>query len=1096
MAKALALELLESLYNELMRKAKEGVYSGEVLEHNACDVLANIHASRDPFCIYRQELTSKGDRRKKSNDPLSHVIRRLNEEIFAITTTKSYPILLTPKLYTICVSLLCELSFGKLPPLFLETYDGHVDKFESDFKPLMLEMFVRRAPWWILAQNIKYLVKCASSGISGAMRNDKIKLEFEELSPLMSIDTNSIGIVDFLPLMFTSFESLKKGISDGGYLFSPKSNRDKHRAKHKRSSNLVGLGAIIEKTKIVETFRSFKKSEKTVSSENPDRILDTFALTRISIAALLKILANFRTESARKGSVQLSSSFKCMINDFKISVAALLAGTELLDSGNRDCDAAPLDASNKGGPQIISQQIFELDGSTSNDIFTLENKVNTYFPFHFLHIQVVSGMRNLVKSLNYLKGSNLEQEDNSGFIDFIIAYVMRMLNQLKMIVESKDLGSIIHDKGSSCSVSKFNRYSELIPSELILLMEEISVYYAPCRSIFKKKLLDLHVSQLKGDPQRISSFFIVSFTQALREGSFDDLDTGLLRDSWHLIFKEIVYPGLLDPYKVDLFISMISSHSVVDSLSLIDMESFIGKYFGVISRILAYHPDLAARYITLFIMNCITNLKSQQPNFKWLNSWTKMIISIICTPLMTFFPQRVNCSVGDLKAVIGPIKPNNRILHFLSVLAYPKIYGENSKKSRPDLMSIISDLPTNLLLISIYNSSYSGNKRLHTLAVFSACNRLLDLLVNDLISSLENYKRNTQDNSAPLDGPMDQAEQKNITKFTCDILKVFPYLFHQGAKYSQEIYEKVVKILLFILTKFDDLLFQDEVFESILNSLKFEFHSNIITISPICWAIGEAFLSKIENNSSEKHDEKILRLIESLKLLLEGCYSKCIEVYNEWNNISWNLETDYESNSGVIDDANSECSNSSYSSFISDSSIEIDHVSEDGLDDSFDHFIYTGGEPLNGDAAVHTGQFTMVEHANENFCKNVNDGFEDELKVENKYLDNIYLIETIVSTLCKIGLSCKQYKSNVSELINTCSRMFQFESFDVDNPHNKNILCQDDQLIHYSRFILYKKISICTKSLSQSSMFSLALHRSQELPSSMRDNRSIGSILL
>ncbi|KAJ1604394.1 hypothetical protein OJ253_3700, partial [Cryptosporidium canis] len=795
--------------------------------------------------------------------------------------------------------------------------------------------------------------ECARSGISGALRNDKIKLEFEELSQLMSIDANSIGIVDFLPLMFTSFESLKKGISDGGYLFSPKSTRDKHRAKHKRSSNLVGLGAIIEKTKIVETFRSFKKSEKTVSSENPDRILDTFALTRMSIAALLKILTNFRTESARMGSVQLSSSFKCVINDFKISVAALLAGTELLDSGNRD-----------------------------------------------------------------------EQEDNSGFIDLIIAYVMRMLNQIKMIVESKDLGSIIHDKGPSGSVSKFNRYSELISSELILLMEEISVYYAPCRSIFKKKLLDLHISQLKGNQQRISSFFIVLFTQALREGSFDDLDTGLLRDSWHLIFKEIVYPGILDPYKVDLFISMISNHSVVDSLSLIDMESFIDKYLGVISRILAYHPDLAARSITLFIMNCITNLKNQQPSFKWLTSWTKIMLSIICTPLMTFFPQRVNCGVNDLKAVINPIKPNNRILHFLSVIAYPKIYSENSKKSRPDLMSIISDLPTNLLLISIYNSSYSGNKRLHTLAVFSACNRLLDLLVNDLIRSFENYKRNTQDNSAPLDGPMDQAEQKNITKFTCDILKVFPYLFHQGAKYSQEIYEK------------------------------------------------------------------------SLKALLEGCYSKCIEVYNEWNNISWNLETDYESNSGIIDEANSECSNSSYSSFISDSSIEIDHVSEDGLEDSFDHFISTGGEPLNGDAAVHTSQFTMVEYANENLCKNVNEGLEDDLKVENKYLDNIYLIETIVSTLCKIGLSCKQYKSNVSELIDTCSRMFQFESFDVDNPCNKNLLCQDGQLIHYSRFILNKKISICTKSLSQSSMFSLALHRSQELPSSMRDNRSIGSILL
>lgn len=1104
MAKILTLELLESLYNELMRRTKEGVYSGEVLEQYACKVLANLHASKDPFCIYRQELSSQNDRKRRSNNPLDHVIRRLTEEIFAITTTNSYPVLLTPKLYVICVSLLSELSFGKLSPLFLDTYDGHADKFENDFKPLMLEMFTRRTPWWVLVKNLEYLVGNVGSGVSGAISSDRVRLEFEELSLVMGFERSSMGLVDFLPLAFAGFEPLKKGISEGRYLFGKSSGRDKSKAMSRKGPSLVGLGSIIEKAGIIDTFRSFKKTERAISSERQSYVLDTFALARVSIAALFKVFSRLWVESGRKGPVELDSGFKCMVEDFKASVATLLAGSEIFDSSENEENAK-----SKVNPQVVSQQIFELDGSLSSDIFTLENKASTYFPFHFLHIQVVSGLRSLMKSLSHFKGPDRELGGRSGLYDLVVAYLMRMLNQIEKILESRGLESVSHDKDkSSGSISRFNGYSELIPSETVLLVGVMSSYYTPCRSLFRKKLLDLCISQLRGSQRRkvSSPLFITSFTQFLDEGIDDDLDCDFLTESWDRIFREIIFPGLLDSYKIDLFVSMLSSKGVIGSLSKINMEAFLGKYLGVFTRVLAYHPDLAAKPIIIFIMNCIKGLKSQMPGFNWLPSWTKIILSVICTPLMTFFPQKVNCSINDIKAAISPIKPNGRILNHLSVLAYPKIHAECRKKSRPDLISIISDLPTSLLLVSIYNSNHAGSKRLHALTVLNACNRFIDLLVDDLIGSLRDYKRHTEDgNCVSVEEPVNRLERKNITRLTCEILQDFPYLFHQGAKYSQEIYEKIVKTLVFLITEFDELLFQDEVFEAILSSLRLEFHSNVIIISPVCWAIGEVFSSRAGTSLLEGHEDKVLTLIDSLEQLLEGCCSRCTQVYNELSRKGCNSETDSESNSGAVDEVSSDYSNSSYSSFISDSSVEINHVaSEDEFEENLDYFMATGGgEFAKGGAgegatvAAHSGHFVNVEYACENLGKNTIDFLEDDSKDEIRYLDNIYLIETIVSALCKIGLSSRQSKSRITRLIEACSRKLQVGPFETDGfQADHHSFAQQDQLLQYARFILSRKVNICIKSLGQSSMFSSALHKSTDLPSVLHGNRSLGSILL
>ncbi|KAL3129556.1 hypothetical protein CHM_2g2980 [Cryptosporidium hominis] len=1099
MAKATALELLESLYNELMKKAEEGAYSGEVLEQYACSVLANLHASKDPFGIYHQELASQDDRKKRQNNPLSHVIRRLTEEIFAITTTCSYPILLTPRLYIVCVSLLSELSLGKLSPLFLETFDGYADKFEKDFKPLMLEVFIRKAPWQILVKNLNYLIGNVRSGVAGAMCDSKIKIEFQELSSITSPEMSNLGLLNFLPLFFTNFESLKKGILEGRYSFNFNSSKGKIKANSKRTSSLVDFNAIIEKTKIVESFIP-KKSEKTTPTEIINQALDNFALTRVSIAALTSIFNKFGIESGRKELKEFNLDISFIINAFEAVIATLLSGTEMFSLNMCESNDKVFESKHKENPQAVSQQIFELDGSISNDIFTLENKTNIYFPFHFLHIQIVSGLRNLIISMSNFKDSNKVIQNSSSLNDLIIAYIMRMLNQIERILELHGLNSTKQDhENSTFSSSRINRFLELIPSETIFLIQEMSNYYYPCRSIFKKKLLDIHVSQLKNTEQMVSSFFMTSFTQVISIEVGNDLDCDLLMESWDRIFRDVVFPNLLDSYTIDLFITMICNPNTLNSLSRINIESFLDKYLGVITRILAYHPDLSAKPILVFIMNCVKNLKIQMPNYEWLANWMKIILSAICMPLITLFPQKVNCDVNDLKAVISPIKPNNRILNSLSILVYPKIYADNRKKGKPDLMHIISDLSTNLLLVSIYNSNYTGNKRLHTMTALNVCIKLLDLLINDLIDSLESHKKQIGSDYLPSDESIISIEKKNIAKLISGILKVFPYLFHQGANYSQEIYEKIVKLITFIITRFNELLFSDEVFEVVLNLLKLDFHSNLVIISPICWAIGEVFISKIDNNSLEEHETKIFKLINSLKSLIESCCTNCNQANNELNKKNCNSGTDTDSNTGLMDEALSEFSDSSYSSFISDSSLEIDNVaSEDGLeDDTIDSFVYSsGGATGEGGKIAFIDHFTNNEHYNNKIYRTMSEILnEDDLKDVYKYLDNIYLVEAIISTLCKIGLSCKQSKSNIITLLEICLRKFQIRGFEKDNFEDENLIFQEDQLLQYSRFILSKKISLCIKSLNHSSVFSSALNKPTGPPSTLFCNKSLSSIL-
>ncbi|KAK9174049.1 hypothetical protein CmeUKMEL1_17100 [Cryptosporidium meleagridis] len=1098
MTKATALELLESLYNELMKKAEEGAYSGEVLEQYACSVLANLHAKKDPFGIYHQELASQDDRKRRTNNPLSHVIRRLTEEIFAITTTCSYPILLTPRLYIVCLSLLSELSLGKLSPLFLETFDGYADKFEKDFKPLMLEMFIRKAPWRILVKNLNYLIGNVSSGVAEAMCESKIKIEFQELSSITSPETSNLGLLNFLPLFFTNFESLKKGILEGRYSFNFNSSKDKIKENSKRTSSLVDFNTIIERTKIVENFIS-KKNQKTTPTEISSQTLDNFALTRVSTAALMNIFSKFGIESRMKELKEFNLDISFIINKFEAVIATLLSGTEMFSLNIRDGNDKAFESKHKESPEVVSKEIFELDGSISNDIFTLENKTNVYFPFHFLHIQIVSGLKNLIKSMNNFKDSNKLVQNSSSLSDLIIAYIMRMLNQIERILELQGLNSTKqHHENSTSSNSGINRCLELIPSETIFLIQEMSNYYYPCRSIFKKKLLDIHVSQLKNTEQRVSSFFMTSFTQVISIEAGNDLDCELLMKSWDRIFEDVVFPNLLDSYTIDLFITMICSPNTLNSLSRINIESFLGKYLGVITRILAYHPDLSAKPILVFIMNCVKNLKIQMPNYEWLAIWMKIILSTICMPLITLFPQKVNCDVNDLKTVISPIKPNNRILSSLSVLAYPKIYADNIKKGKPDLMNIISDLSTNLLLVSIYNSNNTGNKRLHTMTALNVCNKLLDLLINDLIDSLENHKKQTGSDYLLSEESITSIEKKNITKLISGILKVFPYLFHQGANYSQEIYEKIVKIINFIITRFDALLFSDEIFEVVLNLLKPDFHSNLLIISPICWAIGEVFISKIDDNSLEEHEKKIFKLIYSLKSLIEDCYTNCNQANNELNRKNCNSGTETDSNTGLMDEALSECSDSSYSSFISDSSLEIDNVSsEGGLEDTIDSFVYSSGGPTEeGGKMAYIDDFTNNEYYNNKTYKTAAEILnEDDLKDVYKYLDNIYLVEAIISTLCKIGLSCKQSKSNIINILEICLRKFQITSFEKDKFEDENLIDQEDQLLQYSRFILSNKISLCIKSLKHSSVFSSALNKPTKPPCALLCSKSLSSIL-
>ncbi|KAF7458009.1 hypothetical protein HWI79_1575 [Cryptosporidium felis] len=1072
MGKALALELLEFLYGELQRKAERGIYSGDVLEHDACGVLAKLHASKDPFSIYRQELSLQVDSKRKSDNPLGHVIRRLTEELFAIVTTVSYPLSLTPKFYVVYIALLNKLCLGALSPLFLNTFEGQVDKFESGFKPLILEIYIRMAPWEILLKNLGYLVTGLSSDVALVANNHLAEIEFHELNRLFGVGVSQLGFTYYLPLFFASFESFNKGVMEGRYSSYFESKKDLNKFEAKKlpgSPKRLKTKTKTSKEAIQNRTELDSDQEHTVFAKYG--VMNRFSWTRMSIAAMFRFFYGFGLESGHKNILEIEPNLFAILSSFELVIVTLLAGSEIFH--------ANLEASNKKDSQgdstyiqVTSQQVFELDGTASNDIFTLENKVNNYLPFHYLHIQVISGMRGFIKSLNDVKNIYTELKNPSSLIDSVIVYLMRCFNQIQRVIEFQELGSLKYQQSNSdLSAFKFNTYLELVPSEMMLLLQELSKYYPQTHGIFKKKIIDIHVSQLKNTKQRVSTFFISTFIHILRDSTVEheaDLES-LISGSWDRILQEIIFPKLLDSYAIDLLVLLISEPGVTRGLSKINMEIFIERYLGVFTRILVYHPDLSEKAITRLLLSCYCNLKQQKKNFSWFAEWTKIVLHIISIPLMSFFPQSVNCNLGNIKTVISPIKPSNRVLSFLSLLVYPKINLENQKKNKPDIKSIICDLPVNLILASIYDSNYSGHRKLHTRVVLGICLKLLKLFIEDLSKSLEDYSYAQAHQVSQLSAEDSLETEENITREVLGLLKMLPYLFHQG-RYSLEIQESILGLIALIFNGNNHLLFQNDIYETVLSFLRMEICTNTVIVATLCWVVGEVIVSQKDNQVLDDNQEKILRLISASKVLLESCFLKCFEAFEEIQDVALSLESTGEEKV-MEEELKSLRSNSSNSSFLSDSSLELEDIvsDESSLDGEECFGIAAVGEAAFG--SMQTSLYGAVDHY-QGLEKSPTDFFEEDgNQVANKYMESIYLIEAIISMLCKIGLSSRQLRGGILKVIEVCILKLQGQGF-KNAPDAANPQFRQDELMAYSKLIVMKKLVLSVGALSRSSFFS------------------------
>ncbi|KAK6590916.1 hypothetical protein RS030_111845 [Cryptosporidium xiaoi] len=1268
------LELLESLYNDFQEKigTTNIVNSGEILENKGIKILKDLHGSKNPFGTYKNENLTQSKNKLKLNNPLSYIIRRLTEELFSIVTTVRYPILLTPNLYVIYISLLCELGMGELPPLFLDTYEGYIDNFDINFVPLLIEIYIRRSPLWGLVKNINFCIDNIYMMSSNIVDNVKLKDEFKEIQSTINLNDNELNMSNFLPLFFANIQSLKKGYKLGRYLLCIAKDKNKKTTKsinslNNNNSNKLSLSLSFAVNRLFggvkgdNVNKGIKENNRTsginsnstvdmynkstsksgvkgkVSSEYirkvNNNILDNFSLYRVSISLIITVFNDV-------GSLIL---YEDKINDFSNLLIKLEKSIAIIISGSYINDI------NNNPTNIETNNIYELDGSLSKDIFTIVNNVEEYKPFHYLHFQVISGLRILINGYNIIKNTSNDDNNNnnnnrnsdSGFYEAIMLYITRILTQVIKVIElSNNINNINSDQKHKFKhnyidfenkiedlnesdlkneintynneklnimvtsskedminingvnknyehlneitivenrknydkvnlMCKFSSYMEIIPSEMILLIQDLIKSQDFSKNIIKSLIFELHELQIKNVINNnfnvnLSSLFIKTFVEYIRLKNKDEMDKNMIINSWKYIIEYYVYPNILNSYIVYLFCEMLSDNNVKETLNNLDINLFINSYFGILIRIIVYHPDISFKSILNVLLYCIDLLDKQKVDSSWLDNWIYITLMITCMPLMTLFPQKIESNISEIKDIVTNVKPNDRVSNLLLKLIYPGINSNytSCSHSKSGLKSIICDLSVNILLTSIYNNNTNNNThlessysflqnnylnekakevtrkeinineskilnknsfepvlllkntnndigkslngtsyRLHTIIIIKKCLYIIDMLILKLINYIDRHIIPNNDISECFSG--------KIIYFLSEILDLFPYFFYQGGKYSLELQERFSKLIINIIRKKPEFLFENKIFNRMITCLKIEIYSNIVSISPLCWIIGEIILLNCNEELLISNDKKVLLIIESLKLILEKCYLNCVDLfsniskllsssntyfngdsYDHINNLRLNHNYKYSCNDKdiIVDDNNTDIncyynSNNEYyndsfsesyssdSSFLSDSSFNIDQEIF-GLTDIENDVLYEENNYIFDKNNNFERNYNVYNH------DNFNSDYKNSINLNeyNKYIEYMYLIDTSISSLLKIGVAIKHLKKDIIKILELFQKKFYefyFKDKLVFNENNQNNYLYE--YIQTSNIIVMKKLNKSIKILKYTSMFSSTL---------------------
>ncbi|KAH8740250.1 hypothetical protein FG386_001525 [Cryptosporidium ryanae] len=1238
------LELLESLYNDLQENSGTGIKSsGDIIENSGIGILKNLHGSKDPFGVYKNEYLTHIKSNLKSNNPLSCVIRRLIEELFSIVTTVRYPILLTPNLYVIYISFLCELGIGKLPSIFLDTYEGSIENFDVNFLPLLLEVYIRRSPLWGLLKNITFCVDNIYLMSLIIVDNTKLNNEFKELQSIIKISDKDLKTFNFLPLFFANIDSLNKGYKSGRYLSflvkdkNTKSIKSSNSVILSESSNNISfslsstinkmfgvqeksvkksssgnnntngdlIGAICNKSPISRFgVKGIKSSEYNLEESNINfSILDNFSLCRLSISLIIKVFNSFN----------FSVKYDSKINDFNRLLLKLEKGIAIIISGSYINDI------NNNYVNIETNNTYEFDGTLTKDIFTLLNKVDEYKPFHYLHFQVISGLRVFINWFNIFCGEmniNRKNSEYSGLHESIVLYITRILTQIIKIIEfniessnnyiksgfsninlegrmenlnepklksivnsvvsenptipeSKNNEEVINSNTANknhehineiCTskkskvndkinlVDKFNSYIEIIPSEIILLIQDLIKSQEFSKNVIKDLIFELHELQVKNMLNNsnfsISSLFIRTFVEYIKLKNKDKIGNDLIIDSWKYIIEYYVRPNILDSYTIYLFCEMVSDSNVINTLNNLDVNSFIYSYFGILIRIMVYHPDISYKAILSMILSCMNVLCKQligDPSI-WFDNWLYSVLMIISMPLMTLFPQKIESNISEIQKLICHLKPNNRVLSLLLKLLYQGINTSNNINKinlKDELKSIICDLSVNILLKSIYNNNnnlcsknshslsyfhyYSGKfqmelrtktteneilnknfdfskilsitgQKLHTITMIEKSLYILDIFVLRIINYMDNYKI-----------ILNIDEESFFEKLTCflsEIFELFPYIFYQGGEYSLELQKRFSKLILNIFKRKPDILFVNRVFNKIISCLKIELYSNTLSISSLCWIIGQVILLKCGEQLLIINDKKTLVIIESLKLILEKCYLNCVSIFNNVlelfsdNNIYFddieykNINQESYNNCNVNNNNNNNINISTNCYYIPNGGYyenynELNEHYEDSLSDTYSSdssFLSDSSFKIDQEILELNNVSTNLLNEDSKYVCEKNNKFNFEYRnsiniIEyNKYIEYMYLIDTSISLLLKIGIVNKHFATDIIKTLELFQKKlyrFYFKDEFLFSKSEKS--CYFYEYIQTSNIIVIKKLNKSIKTLKFPSMFSSTL---------------------
>ncbi|KAL7066195.1 hypothetical protein ACR3K2_33620 [Cryptosporidium serpentis] len=1031
------LNLLEHFRNELHHQTKHTDDFNSVILETGRILLQHICTSNDTFSSLRLIDKNPKIQQHVKNNPLSYATRRIIQELFALVTASEHCDLLNPQLFVTIVSLFRQMCSDCLPSFFLETYNGIISNYSKQYLPLVLELFVERSPLQLLMKNSEQIIYWF---IHGYESNKKNIQELEELDE---------------SLLNCKINYMSNNLITLSLFFSCTSVKLVTRTKNEKSAIFSKLNPLKEKI-------DFINNSETLYLKKANNLLNSLALKRMSFVAILRLMTSYKrpTDSDDLDQSKFPNNIfierEEIILKIEYTIALWLVG---LKPFYPTTDVKTL--------------TYEIDGSNSTDIYTLANTANYYYPQHFMHIHIISGLHMWLKK-NYLglcnisEGINNEDSISEVLREAIIIYTIRIFMQLERMIS--EILNYKHLQLNAFHQQCFKKsLLEIIPSEIMLIIDslcEISPLCIKRLTPFVRKLHDrLHMIK------SINNLYMETFKFLMK---YDSPSSTEIEDWWEILITDYIYSNISDSYVVLIFAYWLQNSVISDSLVKINIQAFIIKYSGLLLKLAILHPNHISDNIInlLFHSLNICNLKNE---LTWISTWTIVLMRILYIPLLSLFPQ-VNIQnsseiISILNSALGVSSENmeisENILNDIKFIINPI---RNSLCTIETEKRIFMDLSLRFIINSLWKAN--ANEKLYIKLVFNTIEKYLDVMFGSLLIKLENKFIGKEHN-------IDLNIIHNLASTIIELLDIYFFLYPSGSYHVQNVQRKIAKFITSTMHKCPKLLFEDALLEKICQYLQSNVShvSSELTVS-LCWTLPEILLEISDIHMIDCLRSKIEYVISNFKVLANLYVNIYLE--NATNCETLFHKPDSDQGSSLIETSKKEYELTTIDAAFYDSMRFSENSDYFSSDSSFDSVLSCESnyfENLSSDSTSDIGDIIKEYNIY------LDEGNREVVLDKSKYATEcLYLISIITSGICKIGLKFKQFKQTIIDVLKNLIGNLNFKNYytEVINSHLSKSHIENMIL---AKSILLQKISLNLNMLRQpSSMISnLPLQYSDEL---------------